>query len=60
MIYWLIGITIYLLFGYLYAEKYKRDCANNVEEEFEPGAYWVALFLWLLVEVLAFFVKEKP
>lgn len=59
MTWWFIGIGLYIGIGYWYAEMYRMDCDNNIEEEFEKGAYRVALFLWLAVLVYALFDREE-
>lgn len=59
MMYWITGIGIYFAIGWYCAETYKVTCANNIEETFEKGAYYVALFLWPVILVMEFFISEN-
>jgi hypothetical protein len=54
-----IGVLVYLCIGYAYASLYKHECENNIEEKYESGAYYIALFLWLFVLIFDFFEKRR-
>ena len=54
-----IGILIYLCIGWAYASMYMYECKNNIETEYEPGAYYVALFLWLAVLIYSWFDRSE-